>query len=199
MCGRYQFSSDEEIKEIQSILKEMDAKFPGSAFKPGEIFPTNPAPVYAVSGGEPALTVMRWGFPRWDGKGVIINAKAETAAEKRTFSSLLEEKRCIIPATGFYEWQKKETVKSKDKYLLQMKDSPMLYMAGLYNKFQIGESMTECFVIFTRAANQSIQDIHDRMPVILRRNELKNWLMDKSFIEPIFLRDDIVLQRSLMC
>jgi len=142
---------------------------------------------------------MKWGFPRWDGKGVIINAKAETAAEKRTFSSSLKERRCVIPATGFYEWHKKEKAKSTDKYLFQMNDSPMLYMAGLYNQFQVGESITECFVIFTRMANSSIQDIHDRMPVILRRNELENWLMDKNFIEPTFQRDDIILQRSLMC
>lgn len=192
MCGRYEFSSEEDTNEIQTILRAIDANFPGTSFKTGEIFPTNHAPVYTASDGRPGLAVMQWGFPKWDGKGVIINAKSETAAEKRTFSRLLEEKRCVIPATGFYEWQK------KDKYLFQMKDTPMLYMAGLYSKFQDNENTKECFVIFTRAANRSIQDIHDRMPVILHKNELENWLMDKRFIEPTFQRDNIILQRSLI-
>lgn len=198
MCGRYEFSSEEDINEIQTILQEIDADFPEASFKTGEIFPTGHAPVYTASDGKPGLGVMQWGFPKWDGKGVIINAKSETAAEKRTFSRLLEEKRCVIPSTGFYEWYKKDKVKRKDKYLFQMKDSPMLYMAGLYNKFQDGEDIRECFVIFTRAANRSIQDIHDRMPVILHKNELENWLMDKNFIEPAFQRDHIILQRTLM-
>jgi len=198
MCGRYEFSNEEDIFEIQSILQEIDANFHETSFKTGEIFPTNHAPVYTASDGKPGLAVMQWGFPKWDGKGVIINAKSETAAEKRTFSRLLEEKRCVIPATGFYEWYKKANVKSKDKYLFQMKDSPMLYMAGLYNKFQDGDNIRECFVIFTRAANKSIQDIHDRMPVILHGEEMESWLMDKGFIAPVFERDDIVLRRLLM-
>lgn len=71
---------------------------------------------------------MSWGFPKWDGKGVIINAKSETASEKNIKQSLLQ-RRCVIPSTGFYEWN--NAGKSKEKYLFRSETSPVLYMAGI--------------------------------------------------------------------
>jgi putative SOS response-associated peptidase YedK len=130
---------------------------------------------------------MRWGFDKWNNKGVIINARSETAAEKKMFAKPIAERRCIIPSTGFYEWAKTHG-KAKIKYQFNVPDSPMLYMAGFYT--------ADNFVILTRAANDSMADVHDRMPVILYKDELVSWLNDKDFATDAMNRDSIELVRE---
>ena len=91
MCGRYMITDDADIEEIGRILRDIDDKYNGTgvSVKTGEIFPADNAPILSVQSGKPTLLAMKWGFPKWDGKGVIINAKSETAAEKRMFAGLL--------------------------------------------------------------------------------------------------------------
>lgn len=199
MCGRYEFSDEKDIEEINKILSDINAKYNTSDYKTGEIYPTNNASILALDDNKkPSLKLMKWGFQNWNNKGVIINAKSETADEKKMFSKSLLERRCVIPSTGFYEWKKKESSKSKDKYLFNVQDESMLYMAGIYNIFKSGDFMYEAFVILTTNANDSIKDIHSRMPVILYKNELKDWLLDYKFINAAFCRDTIVLNKSLI-
>lgn len=162
MCGRYVLFSDQDIAEIKNILSEISKKYNDTPYKTGEIYPTDTVPVLTADGPR----IMSWGFPRWDQKGVIINAKSETADEKKTFAKPLREGRCVVPSTGFFEWQKKDDSKNKDKYLFNIPNSPLLYMAGLYRD--------DRFVILTTAANDSISDIHNRMPVCLDNYE--TWL-----------------------
>jgi len=198
MCGRYVIMDDNEIEEINKILRDISAKYSDTDItaKTGEIYPTNNAPILSVNDGKPSLSLMKWGFPKWDGKGVIINAKSETAAEKRMFSKALSQRRCVVPSTGFYEWGKAAR-KSKEKYKFNVSSGPMLYMAGLYTNFEgsENESVTERFVILTRSSNDFISDIHDRMPVILYKEELVRWLTDYSFADYVFKRDDVQLVR----
>jgi putative SOS response-associated peptidase YedK len=139
--------------------------------KTGEIFPTNVAPVLLAQGDSDIIAprLIAWGFPNFRNKGVIINARAETAREKRLFASSVERRRCVIPSTGFFEWDK-----NKHKYLFNKPDSSMLYMAGLYNSFD----SKNCFVILTTEANASVADIHNRMPVVLSNTNINNWLFD---------------------
>ena len=106
------------------------------------------------------------GFPNFTKKGVIINARSETAEEKRMFKTSFHERRCVIPSTGFYEW------KGKEKYHFTLPNSPTLYMAGIYNEF----ADENCFIILTTRANQSMKNIHDRMPVILEKNMIHDWI-----------------------
>ncbi len=197
MCGRYEFDDRKDVEEIHKIMKELNNGI-SIAYKTGEIFPSYDVPVLSVKSNKPNLSVMMWGFPKWDKKGLIINAKSETALEKKMFSKPLIEKRCVILSTGFFEWQKIDLSKKKDKYLFTLKDSPMLYMAGLYNTFEIEGNIKDCFVILTRNANSYISDIHNRMPVILYRSELKNWLFDKNYIDVVFKRDDVALNRKFL-
>ena len=124
-----------------------------------------------------AARPMFWGFPKWKGSGVIINARAETAADKPMFRSSLAARRCIVPSTGFYEWKHSGDKKQKDKYLINLPDTPMLYMAGIYNYYHESDGQQlPRFVILTTAANNSIAPLHDRMPVILSSAEKKDWL-----------------------
>lgn len=200
MCGRYQFDDEKNIAEVYKILQGIDKKYGGSqgACKTGEIYPTDLVPVLTVNDGAAELLLMTWGFPKWDGKGVIINAKSETAAEKPMFAQHLRQQRCVIPSTGFYEWQKKDATKVKDKFLFTSDKDPMLYMAGVYHTFSGDNgSLSHRFVIFTCGANASMQDVHERMPVMLYREELKDWLRDERFIDFAFQRDDLMLNRTL--
>ena len=114
MCGRYCLFPDEN-EEIRRILEEIDAQYGPEAVKTGEIFPTNPAPVLLPQGDGLQPCPMVWGFPKFGGKGVIINSRGETAAEKRMFRSSLLQRRCAIPTTGFYEWDQEKKMCIRDR------------------------------------------------------------------------------------
>jgi len=188
MCGRYQLADDQDIEEVERIIEQVEKDIAYSepaekSFKTGEIYPSNKVPVYEKNN----LSLMTWGFPKWTGKGLIINARSETAAQKNMFSKALRERRCVIPSTGFFEWTR-VSGKAKDKFLFNHPGSRMLYMAGV--------SSNNNFVILTRAANEYMP-IHDRMPVILHIDEIETWLNDERFVEELFRHDDIVLEKKL--
>ncbi len=167
MCGRYTFFTDKELQEIDEIIEQISNDIKLEKMKVGEIFPTNVVPVLLYQNDIIIPRLMIWGFPNFRNKGVIINARSETAREKKLFSSSMERRRCVIPSTGFYEWDA-----TKKKYLFNSPESQMLYMAGLYNQFD-GE---ERFVILTTEANNSMASVHNRMPVILSKNNIYDWL-----------------------
>ena len=169
MCGRY-FIDPGDSRELRDIVAAIGRS--GEEVKLGEIFPTNKAPILYGRNGLLAPQAAVWGFPRYGGKGVIINARAETAPEKRTFRESLFTRRCVVPTTGFYEWDG-----SKQKYLFRLPDTNTLYLAGIYNEFS-GERR---FTILTGAANDTIADVHDRMPVILSADDKETWLRDTDF------------------
>ena len=202
MCGRYLISTEEEILEMREIMREINRRY---ADKPelakmtsGEIFPTNMVPVIALEENKPQPQLFSWGFPRWQGSGVIINARSETAAEKGMFRQSLQERRCIIPAAGFYEWRHEEGRKKKDKYFFFLPDKPMLYMAGLYTVYKKEGIYQSAFVILTAAANQSVQSIHDRMPVIIAGGEQELWLKDEIFAHQVLQREGPCLEMIML-
>ena len=166
MCGRYSLAP-EQSKEIAQIVAEVQARFGAASIHTGEIFPTNAAPVLLPDGQNMTPTPMAWGFPSFEGKGVIINARGETALDKPMFRRSLLERRCIVPTTGFYEWDGQ-----KRKYHFRLPGQGRLYLAGLWNTFQ-GE---ERFVILTTAPNDTIINVHNRMPVLLTDDEVVSWL-----------------------
>ena len=119
------------------------------------------------AGHTPVL--QRWGLESPRGRGLFINARAETAAVKPTFRESVRSRRCAIPCTGFYEWDTE-----KHKYCFTLPGQPLFYLAGL---FEMSRDMPR-FVVLTRAANETISDIHDRMPVIVSRGQCDLWLDD---------------------
>ncbi len=172
MCGRYQFS-EEQNEELRSIIEEVNQKYYGAGVKTGEIYPTNTVPVLIPNKHQLEPAPLIWGFPHFKGSGVIINARSETAEEKKMFRLSLMEQRCIIPSSGFFEWAHDG---SKQKYRFNLSNSDTLYMAGFYNNFN-GERR---YIILTTKANPSIADVHDRMPIVLPKDMLYDWVFDSS-------------------
>ena len=166
MCGRYSLAP-EESREIMDIIRQVQGNF-----KTGEIFPTDPVPVMMEAGEELAPEVMVWGYPGVGGKGrSIINARSETALERPMFRQSVLGQRCVFPTTGFYEWGHSGGQKRKYRFQLPGRDRA-LYLAGLWNDYG---GQRRC-VILTTAANPSMAGIHDRMPLVLERERLAEWV-----------------------
>lgn len=180
MCGRYNFSA-EESRDIQRIIREVQRRNIPRAdeMKLGEVFPTEQAAILLAADGRLVPAVQTWGFPSPKGSGVIINARSETAHEKQLFRNSLETRRCIVPSSGFYEWSTK-----KEKFLFTSPNTGCIYMAGLYGIFE-GETR---YVVLTTQANESVQEIHHRMPVIIGKKDILNWLTDKGCARRILHR-----------
>ena len=161
MCGRYQFTA-EQCAEILQIIQEVARRHGTGAWTPGEIRPTATAPVLISSveeGIHPEL--QSWGY-KMPGN-LVINARAETAADKPMFRTSVASQRCVIPSTGFYEWDAQ-----KRKYRFNLPGENALYMAGLY-AVRDGKP---CYCILTTAANESMREVHHRMPLVLRKDLL---------------------------
>ena len=168
MCGRY-YIDDETSREIEKIVAALDKKYSDQEYKKGEIFPTDNAPILVAKGSNIEPDILKWGFPNFSNKGVIINARSETAFEKKTFRESLTSRRCIIPASGFYEWNK-----NKEKIYFTPKEETIMYMAGIYSVYD-NEAR---FVIITTSANSSVKEVHERMPLLLQKNQLEQWVFN---------------------
>lgn len=167
MCGRYQFTA-EQCAEILQIIQEVERRHGDHAWTPGEIRPTDLAPVL-VSDSKNWIypELQNWGY-KLSGS-LIFNARAETAADKPLFRDSVATQRCIIPSTGFYEWNKQ-----KQKYLFTLPGEDALYMAGLY----FVQKGKPCYCILTTTANDSIKEVHHRMPLVLQKGQIVPWLQD---------------------
>ena len=176
MCGRY-YIDKSTLKETEKFIRGLQWEI--STELTGDILPSRPAAVLYGQNGCLEAENMLWGFPRFDGNGLIINARAETALERKIFRESVKQRRCIIPAKGFYEWNSE-----KEKVSFERREMRVLFMAGCYNLYQ-GRKR---FVIFTTEANESVSPVHDRMPVILEPEELENWLLDDGTAELILHR-----------
>lgn len=185
MCGRYTLMTDEDYKDLEEIVREVSRTTEVQVKTDGDIYPTNDAPVLLGRDGRRLADLFRWGFPNFYRKGVIINARAETAEDKPTFRPCLDNGRCVIPASGFYEW-------GADKRKIRFyQPDHALYMAGLYRIYD-GKP---CYVILTTAANPSVVDIHDRMPLVLQPDQIDPWLEDTGAALSILHGTPPMLQR----
>jgi putative SOS response-associated peptidase YedK len=185
MCGRYTVHTEEELVEIREILEMLSMRIYENNFeknaKAGEMNPTDRTPVLMVKNNEVVLESVRWGFKKWDDKGVIINARSESIGEKGLFRGLGTENRCIIPATGFFEWKHQGGKKSNDKYFIKREDGEMLFMAGLYRQ---GDVDLE-FVILTKEADTNVGKVHTRMPLIMNRKQVAGWFAGTLSIDEL--------------
>lgn len=183
MCGRYQFTA-EQTAEIQRIAQEIQRKYGDGAWTPGEMRPTALAPVLLPgrSGVRPEL--YRWGYRLPD--SLVINARAETAEKKPLFQESVERRRCVVPSTGFYEWDSE-----KRKYLFTLPDSDALYMAGLWS---VRDGLP-CFCILTTEANASMREVHSRMPLLLDSEQVLPWLESSTEARKLLRREPPQLAR----
>lgn len=172
MCGRYVLYSDKEQAEIREIIEEVNRKH-NFAVKKGDIYPSNMAPIYAPTPDQngKSLEIMKWGYEISFRKGLLINARSETILEKKTFKKDFLERRCIVPASGFYEWDKE-----KNKYIFQAKNDEALYIGGVFRQH---ENESE-YVILTKTPVEPVVAVHDRMPVIIPHSKAEEWLYDAN-------------------
>ena len=175
MCGRYLFTA-EQVEEIRRIAEEIDKKYNAGSWKRGEIFPSAKAPVLLERSGSIQPELLTWGYQM--PKSLVINARVETATEKPMFRESVITARCVIPSTGFYEWDKQ-----KHKYLFNLPEMGALYMAGLYS---IRDGRPS-YVILTTDANESMREVHHRMPLVLLKEQVAPWLTEPEATDA-FLR-----------
>lgn len=180
MCGR--FTSRYSWRELQELYGLSDVSFPQSNFQPRfNLAPTQLAPVVRLKDGRRELAFLKWGLvPSWSkdmsGAAGMINAKAETLADKPEYRSAFRHRRCLVVADGFYEW-KKVTPKEKQPYFFTLKDNEPFALAGMWESWIPREGpRIETFAIATCAPNSVVMPVHDRMPVILSRDTWKAWL-----------------------
>ena len=171
MCGRYHIY-EEMTEEIRRMVKILESRLNAGS---RDIYPSMEAPVI-LKNGEEGLKAdsMAWGFPGRDKKQLLINARAETALERPSFSQAVSHRRCVIPARWFYEWNPE-----KEKAEFSRTDGSLLYMAGFYDLFQD----VPRFIILTTQANPSVRPIHHRMPLILEKEELEEWVWEDRSVE----------------
>lgn len=177
MCGRF-FLNHELEKVITSFnVMNVDLK---DGYVGKEIFPSN---IAAVIKNDRKIHYLKWGFSVKSSKNLIINARSETLEEKYLFKKALSN-RCVIPASGFYDW--KEDKSNKIKYKISIKNDEVFSMAGLYDIFidEKGEAY-EAFVIITTEANAEMSEIHHRMPVMFKLGEERAWLSGEGKIEEL--------------
>lgn len=183
MCGRYALHTLlGELQQYFGLFDEID-------FKPHyNVAPSYYMPIVREDDTGRHLALAQWGFiPHWS-KGMPkvkpINARAETVAEKPTFRDSFKRRRCLVPANGFYEWKREG--KSKQPYYFKLKDSELLAFAGLWDRWRGPDGPLDTFTIITTDANDSMRPIHDRMPVILARENYNQWLRsgDKNTLTP---------------
>ena len=192
MCGRYQAPIEDD--ELEYIIDMAQAGMFDAYMSMGEIMPTMKTPVIiADKDGKNTYAAARitGGYRMKNSPNPIINARSETLTEKPMFSRGFERGRCIIPASGFYEWTSQYP---KKKYLFTREDEKNLYLAGVYDSY-MGESR---YVIITTQMHPSARDIHDRMPVIIGRDEAESWLYDRSEALHILSRPGGELMRRVI-
>lgn len=185
MCGRYAMFGPVSVPrasaavlrqmdiDLESILDQREPQF--------NVAPTQKAPVLAHTDGGYELKATRWGLiPSWakDEKigSKLINARAETVAEKLSFRTAFKKRRCLVPASGYFEW--KGEAGHKQPYFIHSPEGDLLMFAGLWEGWKPNEDgdWLHTFTIITGEPGKVSGDIHDRQPVILPAESWEDWL-----------------------
>ncbi len=185
MCGRF-YIDDETAREIEKIARKIDSK----NAKTGDVHPSEPALVLRADSDSMVAEVLKWGYEITRKNTLIFNARSETVREKPMFCHDYETYRCLIVANKFYEW-KDIGGKKKEKYEFFVPGA-ILYLAGIYHKDPEGGR----FTILTREAEGCMTGIHSRMPLILRKEDMKVWLFSKQGADKLLDRRLAGLQRK---
>ena len=178
MCGRYNLITDAEALldffEIEQTLLDVSGLEPRY-----NIAPSQDVPIVRDTGNGRELVMARWGLvPHWSKeekpKYSTINARADSVADKPSYREPFKRKRCLIPATGFYEWKLDDG--QKTPHHIRLAEGGLFAFAGLWDHWgREGEGFDSCSIIVT-SANQTMRPIHDRMPVILNISQYNTWL-----------------------
>lgn len=183
MCGRFDVTTDAQAMidffEIEHALLDPDiwqARY--------NVAPSQDVAIVRDRGGGRELLRARWGLvPHWSKeekpKYSTINARAETVADKPVYREPFRHKRCLIPATGYYEWRQQDG--GKTPYHIQLPERGLFAFAGLWDRWEHGDKAFESCTIIVTAANGVMRPIHERMPVILNPAQYNTWLNTAHF------------------
>lgn len=165
MCGRYFFKMEESLQAYHELKQKLQ-QYSIYDFQQGEVFPSQSSLLLLPEKNtdyRPAIKT--WGIHGYKGN-VLINARMEGIQDKYTFRPILDN-RCVIVANGFYEWVKSGS--SKNKVYIHKKDTPLFYMAGIYNA-------KDEFVIVTGASTKQMEKIHHRTPILMDERSMLRYL-----------------------
>jgi putative SOS response-associated peptidase YedK len=180
MCGRFTLRRPEKVRIDRVRAADLAGASARYNVAPGQ----NILGVIQTNDERHALH-FQWGLiPSWsrEPKG-FINARAETVAEKPSFRDSFKRRRCLIPADGFYEWQRRG--RAKQPFFFQMKDEQVFAFAGLWDMWgKDGGSVASCAII-TTTPNELVAPVHDRMPAILRPSDFDAWLSGEAAPEEL--------------
>ena len=172
MCGRFTLRNPDRITVDNLHYFDLQDLVPRYNIAPSQ-------PILTI-GQNREPTLLQWGLiPSWskEAKG-IINARVETIEEKPSFSESFERRRCLIPADGFYEWERNGKI--SQPWYFQMNDEAPFTFAGIWDRWQHnGRSITTCAII-TTTANELLATMHHRMPVILGTESYDRWLSEDA-------------------
>ncbi len=176
MCGRYSLN---QTGQISLVFEISDVRLPPRF----NIAPTQQAPVIHLREGERRLELFQWGLvPFWAKDPAMgarmINSRSETVDEKPAFRTAFRKRRCLVPADGFYEWQKRGKFKQPFYFYLESR-SPFAF-AGLFEEWSQNGSSLDSFTILTCDPNEMVANFHNRMPVILPKEKYGEWLDPES-------------------
>ena len=179
MCGRFTLATPAEALVELLGLAEAPVLHPRYNIAPGQ-------PVAVAgrrgSGHPPRLSLLHWGFDR-QGGGLLINARAETAHRLPAFREAFRARRCLVPADGFYEWQRLEG--RKQPFHIRRADGRPFAFAGLWQP-RPGRELTAACVLLTTTPNELMAPIHDRMPLVLTSRACRAWI-DPELRDPLGL------------
>jgi putative SOS response-associated peptidase YedK len=174
MCGRYEAGQKQKIAEAFHVSVELNDSYfsPGTECAPGSI-----QPVIYMKDGQREVGEMRWGFKLPD--RLLFNARSEGIATAKFWQGILNERRCIVPASSFFEW-KKTASGPKPRYRLSIKRRHIFGMAGVWQAWKNPKTdqLEPTFAIITTDANVIMGEIHNRQPVVLEPKEYAEWLED---------------------
>lgn len=167
------------------MVREVDQRIRKTQFT-GDIHPTESAPVIEKSENGLKLSMCKWGYPLSKRKSLVINARVESVMDKASFRNGILYHRVLIPASGFYEWNR-----LKEKNTFTRPDARVLYIAGFCDWFENERR----FVILTTKANASMEKVHERMPLILEKEQTVDWFQNEK-MEKLLQYTPIMLKRE---
>jgi putative SOS response-associated peptidase YedK len=182
MCGRYALYDFEELYDEYAVPEGFDIAPNYNAA------PTQTMPVITQDG----IQMMRWGLiPSWAKDEKIgyklFNTRSESVFEKAIWKPLIMRHRCLVPANGFYEWQRRDG--EKQPYFIQLNDSEVFMFAGVWEMWKHKNLLWNTYSILTTRPNNDMATVHDRMPVILHKDDHSQWLHadTQADIEPLLV------------
>jgi putative SOS response-associated peptidase YedK len=178
MCGRYDLSENPAALRARFRVSAVPEFAPNADWRP-----TDRAPIVrrARESTDLECVLARWGLVPWWAKELnfgshTINARCETVSTQPSFRDAFKERRCLVPVNAFYEWSGPKG--HRTKWRIRVKDEEIFSLAGLWERWRDPESRepVETYTIITTPANEAIAKLHDRMPVVLRRQDEERWL-----------------------